>query len=62
VPVDRLTSSERIDDLTVPGEIEQFFARATGSAPPGRDDLSAWLHSAPPGRGCETVLTAVGLT
>jgi CDP-glycerol glycerophosphotransferase (TagB/SpsB family) len=61
-PVASLLESERIHDLSQPGALDDFFARAAGLAiGAGRDDLSPWLYDAPGEGACDRVLAAAEL-
>jgi CDP-glycerol glycerophosphotransferase (TagB/SpsB family) len=62
LPVASLLESSRIRDLAEVAAVGPYFERvAAGAAGADPDDLSAWLHDAEPGAGCETVLRAIGL-
>ena len=63
LPVSSLLTSTRIHDLADPAAVGSFFAEVSrdGTASAPADDLSDWLHDAPAGTGCESVLAAVEL-
>lgn len=61
VPLEPILASPRIDRLDGPVAIRSYFDRVMDRSVELDDALLRWAHDAPIGRGCEDVLTAVGL-
>jgi CDP-glycerol glycerophosphotransferase (TagB/SpsB family) len=63
IPYASLLASRRLDDLSDPRALGPFFEGVAAGTVRARaqDDVGPWLHAAPSGEGCTTVLAAVGL-